>query len=124
MPLSKGRRKSPRTKCLFPAQVIKANGKHHLIERATVHDFSANGLKLFINFNIATGSDIEIKLFVPERKLMTSLTGKIVWIKHFGNRLEAGLKIKQLDSKTKEEILNWVFPSWAEEEFLREEKKK
>lgn len=124
MPVNRGKRNSPRSKCLFPAQVIKASGRDNLIERATVHDFSANGLKLFINFNVTIGSDIELKLFVPERNLMTSLTGEIVWIKHAGNKLEAGLRIKELDPKAKQEILEWVFPSWAEEEYLKEEKKK
>ena len=122
--MNRGKRKFPRSKCLFPAQVIKAKGRDNLIERATVHDFSASGMKLFINFNVAIGSDIEIKLFVPERNLMTSLTGEIVWIKQADNKLEAGVKIKQLDPKAKQEIIEWVFPKWAEEEFLKEEKKK
>jgi hypothetical protein len=30
------------------------------------------------------------------------------------NRLEAGLKIKDMDNELKSEILNWIFPKWLE----------
>lgn len=116
------KRKFLRFDCLLPAELIKLEGKNDLIERATVHDFSREGLKLTINFNINSGTVMELKLFLPEKKIHTTMTGEITWKKCVNNRMEVGLKIIDMDKKAKTEILNWVFPKWLEKK--REEEKK
>jgi len=121
--IGKERRKYPRSKCMLPAEVIKAGEDKTLFKRMTVRDFSREGLKLIINFNLNLGSNMEIKLYLPERSLVTSILGEIVWIKHANNKVEAGLKIKDMDQRAKEEILNWLLPQWLKDDGEKDKRK-
>jgi len=108
---SEERRKDRRYKCLLPAEVLKTKGKDKLAKRTTVHDFSRGGLKLIINFiTLDPGSDIELKLYVPEKGLETSLKAEIAWRKFVDDKLEVGLKIKEMGEEAKNEILSWLAP--------------
>jgi len=105
------RRKDKRYKCLLPAQVLQAEGKEKLVQRTTVHDFSRGGCKLIINIvTLDPGSDIELELYVPEKGLKTMLRAEIAWKKMAGDKLEIGLKIKDMKREAKEEILKWIAP--------------
>jgi len=105
------RRKDKRFKCLLPAQVIRAEGKQKLIQRTTVHDFSHGGLKLIVNIvTLDPGSDVELELYVPEKGLKTPLKAEIAWKKMADDKLEIGLKIKDMDKTAKKEILKWIAP--------------
>lgn len=109
------RRKFMRYECLLPAEVLKADGKDKLVERTTVHDFSRDGLKLVIKFvSLDPGSNMKLKLYVPEKKISTSVLTEIPWRKFEENRVEVGLKIKEMEEETRNEILNWVTPRWLE----------
>lgn len=109
------RRKHRRYKCLIPVEVLKAEGKDKIIKRASVHDFSRGGLKLIINFITPDpGSNMELKLYVPEKELKTSLKTEIVWKKFSDDKLEIGLKITDMDEETRGEIINWLAPAWLE----------
>ena len=54
------------------------------------------------------------------KRMIFPVSGEIVWVKSVDNRLEAGLKIKDMDNELKSEILNWIFPQWLEKK--RDEK--
>lgn len=118
----KEKRKYLRFECLLPAELIKIDGKDQLDRKITAKDISREGLRLSINLDINPGSNLEIILLVPEKDLVIPVSGEIVWAKTIDNRLEAGLKIKEMDPELKSELLNWVFPKWLEKE--REEKEK
>ena len=103
------RRKFPRYECMFPAKVLKSGDKLKLIKRLSIHNFSREGLKLIINFvSLKPGSKMDLEFYVPEKRLSTSLSAEIAWIKGLENRMEVGLKIKEMDEKAKNEILNWI----------------
>jgi len=114
--MSEDKRKFMRSECLLPAEVIRLHGKNNLIERVTAHDFSQEGLKLTVHLSLKKGSNIELKVYLPEKKLTTILSGEITWTKSVDNKLEIGLKIKEMDDKSKKEILDWVSPRWVERE--------
>lgn len=116
-------RKFLRFECLLPVELIKPKGKHMWVGRATARDFSVEGLKLSIHFqNIEPGSDLNLKLYCPERKMYATLTGEVTWNKWVGDKQEVGLKIKDMDKKSKSELLNWLFPRWLEKEKEVQEK--
>ncbi len=105
------RRKDERYECLLPAQVLQAEGKEKLIQRTTVHDFSRGGCKLIVNIvTLEPGSDIELELYVPEKGLKAPLGAEIAWKKMAGDKLEIGLKIKNMKKGAKQEILKWISP--------------
>lgn len=109
------RRKSPRFKCLLPAELVKTEGSPNLVERVSVQDISNEGLKLVVKFaQPDKGSNMDLKLYIPEKSLLTFLTAEIVWSRFLDSKLEAGLRIKEMDRKIKKEILSWVFPGWVD----------
>jgi predicted PilT family ATPase len=113
--MEKEKRKSARSQCVLPAEVVKIEGKDHIAIRTTAHDFSDEGLKLTVNLNLDPGSTVDLKIYVPEKKLSAMLSGEIIRVKSIDKKLEVGLKIKEIDSKLKHEILTWVFPGWLKE---------
>lgn len=118
--MGKEKRKFLRFECLLPVDLVKVDGRNHIGRKIEAHDFSREGIKLSINFDIEMGSDMEVNLHIPDKKLSVPVKGKIVWVKSVDNRLEAGLKIKDMDNELKSEILNWIFPHWLEKK--REQK--
>jgi hypothetical protein len=114
--VSEEKRRAKRLRCFLPAELLKAGGKQAFVDKTTIQDFSRDGLKLAINFNLNPGSQVELKLFLPEKKLSTSLSAEIMWSKCSGNKMEVGLKINNMDQRAKDEVLNWFYPAWLKEE--------
>ena len=111
------RRRDKRFKCLLPAHVLKTEGQDKLVQRTTVHDFSSGGCKLIVNIvTLDPGSDIELELYVPEKGLKTPIRAEIAWKKMAGDKLEIGLKIKNMKKGAKQEILKWISPVGLEAE--------
>jgi len=109
--MTEERRKFTRYKCLLPAEVLKAKGKDKIVKRTTIHDFSRGGLKLVFNFiELDPGSDIYLEVYVPEKRLRTSLKAEIAWKKLVDNRMEVGLKIIDIEEEAQNEILSWIAP--------------
>jgi hypothetical protein len=102
-----------RFECLIPVE-ISTPGSTRLLERATVHDLSSEGLKLAINLDLETGTPLEIKLNVPGKELSAYVSGEVAWTRSTKDNIEVGLKIKKIDKKIKSELLNYLFPQWVE----------
>lgn len=122
--MGKEKRKYLRFECLLPVELVKVDGKKHIGRNITAHDFSREGIKLSINFDIEMGSNMEVNLHIPEKKISVPVSGEIVWVRSVDNRLEAGLKIKDMDNELKSEILNWIFPKWLEKKKEEKEERK
>jgi hypothetical protein len=122
--MTKNRRKSQRFECLIPSEVLKLGDKQSLIERAIIRNISVEGLKLVVRYvDPAPGSRAKVVLYVPDKKLITPLSGEIVWSKYTENVLDIGIKIKQIDPQAREEILAWLFPKWLESEKIKKRAK-
>ena len=119
--MPKEKRKFLRFECLLPVELERLTGKDSLKAEATASDFSREGLKLSIDFiNLKPGSNLDLKLYCPEKEEFTSLLGGVTWKKWVKGKLEVGIQIKEMDPIKKSEILNWIFPRWLEKE--REDK--
>lgn len=70
------------------------------------------------------GSRAKVVLYVPDKKLITPLSGEIVWSKYTENVLDIGIKIHQIDPRAREEILAWLFPKWLESEKIKKRGKR
>lgn len=116
------RRKCLRFGCSIPTEVIEVEGEHKLVQGAEVLDFSRDGLKLIVNFIAPEpGSNMALKLFLPEKQYVASVIGEIIWRKYVDNKLEVGIRIKQMENQAKGEVLSWVFPRWVEKEKKKKE---
>jgi len=104
------KRKFPRFECSIHSEVIKIEENKNLIERTSILDFSQDGLKLGVDFiNPLPGSNIDIEILLPAKQLIATLSGEAVWSKYVKNRMEVGLKLRDMDSQAKENILKWVY---------------
>ena len=122
--LIKEKRKHARAKYLLPAELIDKEGKSIFTGRAKVKDFSDEGLKLSLNFSkLKPGSILDLKIYLPEKKIITLLSAEVTWNKYSTNTLELGLKIKDIDKDVKEEILTWIFPRWVKSELAPKKKR-
>lgn len=120
----KEKRKYARAKYLLPAELIDLEGKNIFTGRAKVKDFSDEGLKLSLNFSkLKPGSTVDLKIYLPEKKIITFLSAEVTWNRYITDSLELGLKIKDIDKNVKEEILNWIFPRWLKTELTPKKKK-
>ncbi|MDH4258482.1 MAG: PilZ domain-containing protein [Candidatus Aminicenantes bacterium] len=118
------RRKYPRYECSLRSEVLEFEGKKSLIKKATVLDFSREGLKVGLDLLIPSpGSRLTLKILIPERQIVTLVSGEVVWSKYHKNRLKIGLKIKDADKKTKENILELLYDKWLEKKEKRRRKK-
>lgn len=118
------RRKYPRYECSLRSEVLEFEGKKSLIKKATVLDFSREGLKVGLDFLIPSpGSQLTLKILIPERQIVTLVSAEVVWSKYYKNRLKMGLKIKDADKKTKEDILELLYDRWLEKKEKRKRKK-
>ncbi len=107
--MNEERRKYTRYKCLLPAVILMAEGRDKLIKRTSVHDFSRGGLKLVVKFiSLEQGSNLDLKLYIPEKELNATLKAEIAWKKFDDNKIELGLKIIDMEEEKKNEILNWI----------------
>lgn len=110
------KRRLPRSECFLPAELLESERGRSLIERVSVRDFSQEGLKLMVKFSLKPGVVLKSRIYVPEKKISIPFSGEIMWHKFVDRKLEAGLKIKEMDDEIKAEILDWVFPKWMERE--------
>lgn len=108
--MHKDNRKYPRSKCIFPAQIIKSEGRSTIIDRVSVRDLSSGGLKLIITLNLVPSSTLESRIYLPEKGLNISVLGEVVWSRFVDDRLEVGLKIKEMEESAREAIIDWLFP--------------
>jgi hypothetical protein len=116
------RRQFLRFGCEIPSEVIKTDGQHNFVESLKVLDFSRDGLRLSVNFAAPDpGSDMQLKLYIPGKQYVADLIGEIIWHKYIDNRLEFGLKIEHMDNQARGEVLNWIFPKWADKENRKKE---
>ncbi len=108
------KRKSLRSKCLFPAKIIDTEGTNGIIKKISIRDFSPEGFKLAVTFNLKPSSIMKTKVHIPEKQMTTSISGEIVWTNYVNDRLELGVKIKEMDENEKQGVLDFVFPPCVE----------
>lgn len=108
------KRRSLRSKCLFPAKIIDTEGTNGIIKRISVRDFSPEGFKLVVTFNLKPSSIMKTNVHIPEKQMTTSISGEIVWTNFVNDELELGVKIKEMDESEKQGVLDFVLPHWVE----------
>jgi hypothetical protein len=113
--MSAEKRENPRFKWFLPADLMKSDGKNEIVKRASICNLSETGLKLHLKLNIKKGSHIKLKVYFPEKEIFTPISAEVTWIKNVEDNLEAGLKITEMDVKTKKEILDWIASGQIEE---------
>lgn len=114
--MAKERRKYFRFDCPLPVHLIQIEGGKRVVKKATLDEISRDGLKLISSFSFALppGSEVNFKFNIPERQLLSRVSGEVIWSKPRGKKLEMGLKIKDMDKGPKSELMDLIYYKWRE----------
>lgn len=113
--MSEEQRKYIRFGCLLPAQVVKVEENKDIISEAKIDDFSREGIRLKMNFNLKLGSTVQLNIQHPTTDESIPVQAEIVWNRTSEDSIELGLKIKEMDMSVKSEILECIYEEWLEE---------
>jgi len=110
--MSKEKRKFIRFECLFPAEVVKIEGKKGMAKEIKVNNISREGLRLVLSFDFSPGSDIDMSIVIPGKRASALVSGEIVWSRWKEDKWELGVRIKDIDKGAKSELLDLSYAKW------------
>ena len=113
--MNKEKRKFLRFECTLPAEIIMLEPKKHIVGEAKIDDFSREGIKLTLSFNLEPGTNMNLSLRLPKSKKIASITGEVTWSQSKNNTIQLGLKIKDMDSRAKSEIFDLLYSNWIKD---------
>ena len=113
--MDKEKRKFLRFECTLPAEIIKLEPKKRIIGEAKIDDFSREGIKLTLSFNLKSGTNMDLSLRLPKSKEIASITGEVTWIRSKDSTFQLGLKIKDMDTRAKSEIFDVLYSNWIKD---------
>ena len=112
--MKKEQRKYLRFGCTLPAEIVQLEPEKNLVGEVKIDDFSREGIKLILTFNLKPGSNIDLTLRLPESKETASVSGEVMWSRSENGDTQLGLKIKDMDSGAKSEIFDSLYTQWIE----------
>jgi len=115
------KRKFLRFHCVLPAEIIKLEDKKQLINEVKIDDFSREGIRLVLSFNLKPGDDVELKLHHPHTKTETPVIGEVMWSTGRKNQMEIGIRIKEMNTIAKSEIFDYIYEKWIQSRSQKEQ---
>jgi hypothetical protein len=119
--MSEDKRKYLRFHCVLPAEIIKLENKKQLINEVKIDDFSREGIRVVLSFNLKPGSDVELNLQHPHKKTNTPVVGEIMWSQGENDNMEIGIRIKEMDTIAKSEIFDYIYEKWLQSKSKNEQ---
>jgi hypothetical protein len=113
--MSEEQRKYLRFGCVLPAEVAMVEEKAHIISEAKIDEFSREGIRLKMSFNLKQGSTIKLNVRHPKTEETVPVYAEIIWSRLSEDSVELGLKIKEMETAAKSEILECIYEEWREE---------
>lgn len=82
-----------------------------------LRDFSRDGLRLLVpQADLLKMSLVTLKVYLPNKTLPVSVQGKIKWMRPVEDCWEIGMKLEDIDSVDKNEILDYAYKIWKGKE--------
>jgi len=115
--MGKEERKFLRFECLVPVDSIRLEGESSPVEGPRLENVSREGAKIVLNLDldVKPGELLEFRFSVPDGKISSVVRGEIVWSRAAEGKLEVGLKLKDVDSITRSELLELGYSRWKED---------
>jgi hypothetical protein len=114
------KRKYLRFECLVPVELIRIEGKELEAgsEAATLGEISREGLRVVmdVDLNFNPGTEVDLKVNIPERRLTSKVSGEVIWSKSKGKICQLGIRIKAMDKAAKSELLDLGYRHWRDAE--------
>lgn len=114
--MRENKRKYLRFEYLLPVEKVKVQGKPTEGIEGKIENVSRDGLGLIFNLGLdfEPGVVIDFKTYNPETGKESQVKGEIVWSKLAGNKTEIGLKIVNMERRTKAALLELGFNLWRD----------
>jgi len=114
--MTKEKRKYFRFACPLPVHLIQVEGGKRIVRKAVLNEISREGLKLTSNFSptLKPGSEVKFKLNIPDKQLLSRISGEVVWTKLRGKKSEVGVQIRDMDKGLKSELMDLAYSKWRE----------
>jgi hypothetical protein len=116
--MSEEKRKYLRFECLVPVELVEVDENGQPGNSAFIDNISREGVRVVLDMGMdfGPGKDLKFKIYSPESRKTCSLKGEIVWIKPAGNKVEIGLRIKDMENCSKSELLDIGYNRWREDQ--------
>lgn len=108
------KRKFLRFECLVPVELVGVTEPDAPGSPGVIGEVSREGLRVVLDMGMdfGPGKDLQFKMHSGESRKTCSLKGEIVWAKSKGEKVELGLRIKNMENCTKSELLDLGYDRW------------
>lgn len=116
--MEEDKRKYLRFECLIPIDLVEIDDPDARLKEAVIDNVSREGIRLVFDLGHAfrEGETLSVKISRPdEEKSLTEVTGQVVWSRPLGDKVEIGLKIKDMEQTAKAELLDLGFRAWRQQ---------
>jgi hypothetical protein len=120
--MNKEKRRFLRFGCTLPAEIIKLEPEKCIVGEANIDDFSREGIKLTLSFNLKPGTNMDLSIRFPKSKEIASITGEVIWSQRKDSTIQLGLKIKDMDTEAKSKIFDLLYSNWIKDRSKNMEK--
>lgn len=123
--MEEDKRKYLRFECLIPIDLVEVDDPGSQLKEAVIDNVSREGIRLVFDIGHAfrEGDTLSVQISKPdEEQSLTQVTGEVVWARPLGDKIEVGLKIKDMEQSTKAELLDLGFRAWRLQQKEQKEK--
>jgi len=109
------KRKYLRFECLIPIDLIEIDDPNVQPKEAVIDNVSREGIRLVFDIGHAfhEGENLNVQISKPDdEQSLCQITGEVIWARPLGDKVEVGLKIKDMEQSTKAELLDLGFQAW------------
>jgi len=123
--MEEDKRKYLRFECLIPIDLVEVDDPGANLKEAVIDNVSREGIRLVFDIGHAfrEGDTLCVQITKPnEEQSLSQVSGEVVWARPLGDKVEVGLKIKEMEQSTKAELLDLGFRAWRRQQKIEKEK--
>jgi len=108
------KRKFLRFECLIPIDLVEVDDPNADPKEALIDNVSREGIRLVFDLGHAfqEGDKVSFQIHKLDENRTCRMTGEVIWAKSLGEKIEVGLKIKDMEKCTKSELLDMGYNAW------------
>lgn len=125
--MEEDKRKYLRFECLIPIDLVEVDDPEARPKEAVIDNVSREGIRLIFDLGHAfrQGETLSVQISRPEdEKSLTQVCGEVIWSRSLGDKVEVGLKIKDMEQAIKAELLDLGFRAWRQQQTEQQGKEK
>ena len=123
--MEEDKRKYLRFECLIPIDLVEVDDPEGNLKEAVIDNVSREGIRLVFDIGHAfrEGDTLCVQITRPDdEQSLSQVSGEVVWARPLGEKVEVGLKIKEMEQSTKAELLDLGFRAWRRQQKKEKEK--